>query len=91
MYEIFLKCDITSSWTPPSCHKLSHLLGPPPPRAWRALWTAPRGFHAIWDIELRTILLLCLYYFARGWRPCTNSLETWCLRCLLLRPLVLEF
>jgi len=23
------------------CHKLSHFLGPPPPRAWRTLWTAP--------------------------------------------------
>src|SRR6218665_2960925 len=31
MYEIFLKCDATCSWTPPPCHKLSHLLGPPPP------------------------------------------------------------
>src|SRR6218665_1429538 len=33
MYEIFLKCDVTCSWTLSSCHKLSHLLGPPPPRA----------------------------------------------------------
>src|SRR6218665_2592467 len=32
MYEIFLKCDVKSPWTPPPpCHKLSHLLGPPPP------------------------------------------------------------
>src|SRR6218665_2620400 len=31
MYEIFcLKCDVTCSWTPSPCHKLSHLLGPPP-------------------------------------------------------------
>ena len=29
-------------FTPSPCHKLSHLLGPPPrPRAWRTLWTAP--------------------------------------------------
>ena len=25
----------------PPCHKLSHLLRPLPPRAWRTLWTAP--------------------------------------------------
>jgi len=24
------KCDVTCSWTPFLCHKLSHLLGPPP-------------------------------------------------------------
>jgi len=35
----FQKCDVTCSWTPPLCHKLSHLLGPP--RARRTLWTAP--------------------------------------------------
>src|SRR6218665_2533814 len=28
-------------FTPSLCHKLSHLLGPPPPRARRTLWTAP--------------------------------------------------
>src|SRR6218665_2239329 len=28
MYEFFLKCDVTCSWPPPPCHKLSHLLGP---------------------------------------------------------------
>jgi len=39
MYEIFLKRDVTDSWTTLPCLKLSHLLGPPPPRAWRALWT----------------------------------------------------
>src|SRR6218665_1625544 len=33
MYEFFLKCYVTFSWTPSPCHKLSHLLGPPPPRA----------------------------------------------------------
>ena len=27
--------------TPSLSHKLSHLLGPPPPRACRTLWTAP--------------------------------------------------
>ena len=27
--------------TPSPSHKLSHLLGPPTPRAWRTLWTAP--------------------------------------------------
>src|SRR6218665_3234347 len=31
MYEFFEKSGVTCSWTP--CHKLSHLLGPPPPRA----------------------------------------------------------
>src|SRR6218665_329084 len=31
MYEIFLKCDVTCSWSPSPCHKLSHLLGPPAP------------------------------------------------------------
>jgi len=32
--------------TPSPCHKLSHLLGPPPlPRAWRTLWTAPNILH----------------------------------------------
>ena len=30
-YEIFLKCDVTCSWTPSPCQKLSHLLGPLPP------------------------------------------------------------
>src|SRR6218665_1281896 len=30
MYD-FLKCDVTCSWTPSPCHKLSHLLGPLPP------------------------------------------------------------
>ena len=35
------KCDITCTWPPPA-HKLSHLLGPPPPRAWRTLWKAPQ-------------------------------------------------
>ena len=40
MHEHFFKCDVTCSWTPPPCHKLSHLLGPPPPRAWPTLWTA---------------------------------------------------
>src|SRR6218665_350641 len=30
MYEFLLKCDVTCSWTPSPCHKLSHLLGPPP-------------------------------------------------------------
>src|SRR6218665_4222149 len=29
MYEICLKCDVTCSWIPLPCHKLSHLLGPP--------------------------------------------------------------
>src|SRR6218665_3880584 len=33
MYEKSEKCDVTCSWTPSPCHKLSHLLGPPPPRA----------------------------------------------------------
>src|SRR6218665_1514418 len=46
MYEFFLKCHVTCSWTPPlerdvlygrppsySCHKLSDLLGPSTPRA----------------------------------------------------------
>ena len=42
MYEIFLQV-----WrhmlldSPPPCHKLSHLLEPPPLPAWRTLWTAP--------------------------------------------------
>src|SRR6218665_2445992 len=36
MFEFFLKCDVTCSWTPSPCHKLSHLLGPS-----RPLWTAP--------------------------------------------------
>ena len=31
--------DVTCSWPP--CHKLSHLLGPLPPRAWHTLWRAP--------------------------------------------------
>src|SRR6218665_3285431 len=31
MYEIFLKCDVTCSWTPFPCHKLSRLLGLLPP------------------------------------------------------------
>src|SRR6218665_276714 len=29
----FKKCDVTCYWTTFPCHKLSHLLGPPPPRA----------------------------------------------------------
>src|SRR6218665_3959404 len=29
----FYKRDVTCSWPPPPCHKLSHLLGHPPPRA----------------------------------------------------------
>ena len=42
MFEFFLKCDATCSWTTPLCHKLSHLLGRPlPSQAWRTLWTAP--------------------------------------------------
>src|SRR6218665_1739725 len=41
------KCDVTCSLPPPSpCHKLSHLLGSPPPLAWRTLWTAPIHIHA---------------------------------------------
>ena len=44
MHEIFLKSVTSYALGPPSpCHKLSHLLGPPPPRAWRTLWTAPMG------------------------------------------------
>ena len=35
------KRDVTCSWTPSPDRKLSHLLGPPPPRVWRTLWTAP--------------------------------------------------
>src|SRR6218665_1061682 len=27
------------------CHKLSHLLGPPPPRPCRTLWTTPYCFY----------------------------------------------
>jgi len=27
----FSKCDVTCSWTPSPCHKLSHFLGPPSP------------------------------------------------------------
>jgi len=31
MYDkFFYKCDVTCSLPPPLCHKLSHLLGPPP-------------------------------------------------------------
>src|SRR6218665_2970827 len=44
MYDkIFLKYDVTCtcSWITLPCHKLSHFLGPPPPRASRTLWTAP--------------------------------------------------
>src|SRR6218665_4225488 len=39
MYEFFYKCDVTCSWTPSSCHKLSHLPESPTPRARRTLWT----------------------------------------------------
>ena len=40
------KHDVTISWPPSPCHKLSHLLGPPhPPRAWRTLWTVPKWIH----------------------------------------------
>jgi len=38
MYDKNNKCDVTCSW-PSHCHKLSHLPGTPPPRAWRTLWT----------------------------------------------------
>ena len=40
--------------TPSPCHKLSYLLGPPPPRAWRTLWTVPNfmKFMKLWKLKL---------------------------------------
>jgi len=41
-------------FTPSPCHRLSLLLGPPPPRAWRTLWTAP------YYVKLATPGTMCL-------------------------------
>jgi len=38
------KCDVTCSCPPLLCHKLSHLFGPPPPRAWRTYRRLLRSF-----------------------------------------------
>src|SRR6218665_422877 len=43
MYELFLKCDITCSWTPSPCCKLSHLLGPPSPSSVTYFMDGPQG------------------------------------------------
>ena len=40
MYEKNLKSVTSHALGPIPCHRLSHLLGPPPPRAWLTLWTA---------------------------------------------------
>jgi len=37
------KCDVTCSLPPPPCHKLSHLLGPPPLER-DVLYRRPLGF-----------------------------------------------
>ena|SRR6218665_1989421 len=40
--EIFSKCDVTCYWIPSSCHKLSHLLGPPPTSSVTYFMDGPR-------------------------------------------------
>ena len=49
---------------PPPCHKLSHLLGPPPPRAWRTLWTAPTWKMLFYHSSFSFNNVICI--FLRG-------------------------
>ena len=50
------KCDVTCSLPPPPCHKLSHLLGPPPhPSSVTYFMDGPQSHLRHWYTQINSI------------------------------------
>src|SRR6218665_3889073 len=78
MTEIFLKCDVTYSWTP-LCHKVSHFLGPPSPLERDVLYGRPHRMKARTDVHRALIFL-----FAFNLPAATVNCEYLCVMSLKL-------